>query len=80
MARDLGRYQIRAVAIAPGIFRTPLGDGVPQYIKDKLRKDTPMDRAGEPSELAHFAATIVENTYINGVALRIDGATRVSHI
>ena len=39
-----------------------------------------MDRFGMPEEFAHFAASIVENTYINGVALRIDGATRVSHI
>ena len=54
MARDLGRYNIRVVAIAPGIFDTPLGDVIPEPIKQGLRAATPMKRTGKPSEFGQF--------------------------
>ena len=80
MARDLGRYNIRVAAIAPGIFETPLSKLMSQKVKDALNKDTPMGRMGTTEEFAHFAQSIIENSYINGVHLRIDGATKFSHM
>ena len=80
MARDLGRYGIRAVAIAPAIFTTPMGANTPQALLDKANADTPMGRAGRPEEFSHMVGTVIENSYINGVSLRIDGATKLSHL
>jgi NAD(P)-dependent dehydrogenase (short-subunit alcohol dehydrogenase family) len=80
MARDLGKFGIRALAIAPGIFATPLAKNMPKSVTDKLNKDTPMGRAGEPDEFAHFVGACIENGYLNGVSLRIDGAIKMSNL
>ena len=80
MARDLGRYGIRAVSIAPALFETPIMQDMPEPLKKLRMKDTPMNRLGQPEEFAHFTACIVENSYINGVTLRIDGATKISNL
>ncbi len=80
MARDLGKFGIRVVAIAPGVFKTPLDRFIPQEIKEKLMRDTPMGRTGDPNEFADFVQTMVENNYINGVSLRIDGAIVMSYL
>ena len=72
MARDLGRYGIRAAAIAPGIFDTPLGKLMPQKIKERLRDASPMKRPGNTVEFAMFCRTVIENSYLNGVRLRVD--------
>ena len=78
MARDLGRFGIRVVSIAPGVFETTLGANIPKPLQERLRSDTPMKRPGDPPEFAHFVQTIIENSYLNGVHLRIDGAIKVS--
>lgn len=80
MARDLGRFNIRVVAIAPGIFETPLSSLMSEKVKAVLNKDTPMGRMGTPDEFAHFTQAIIENSYLNGVHLRIDGATKLSNL
>jgi len=80
MARDLGRYGIRCVAIAPGIFATPMGAAMKPEVRMRLNKDTPMGRPGKPSEFSHFAGALIENSYVNGVRLRIDGATKFSNM
>ena len=80
MARDLGKYGIRVAAIAPGIFATPIAAGMSQKVIDRLNRDTPMGRPGQPDEFAHVVGSIIENGYINGVHLRIDGATKFSHM
>jgi NAD(P)-dependent dehydrogenase (short-subunit alcohol dehydrogenase family) len=80
MARDLGRYGIRVAAIAPGVFETPLGHLIPEGVRKRLVADTPMGRMGQPEEFAHFVQSCIENSYINGVHLRIDGAIKMSHI
>ena len=68
MARDLGKYGIRAVAVAPGVFKTPMGDKMPnKKVLQKLMSDTPMGRPGDPDEFSHFIQSIIENSYINGV-------------
>ena len=80
MARDLGRYGIRVMAIAPGIFATPLIDLIPDKFRKRLSADSPMGRLGTSAEFAHTVSSCIENGYVNGVTWRIDGATRLSHI
>ena len=80
MARDLGKFGIRAAAVAPGIFATPMGAKMPKKVQDRLNADTPMGRPGKPAEFAHMVEFMIENSYVNGVSLRIDGATKLSHL
>ena len=80
MARDLGKFNIRVAAIAPGIFATPMGAKMSKKVQDRLNADTPMGRPGTPAEFAHMVGFCIENSYINGVSLRIDGATKLSHL
>ena len=78
MARDLARSGIRVMAIAPGIFKTPMLIGLGQEIMDGLAKDvTCPPRLGEPTEYARLAAFIVECGYLNGEVIRLDGALRM---
>ena len=55
MARDLGRYNIRVSAIAPGIMWSPMSDMMPDKLRNALLADTPMGRMGRPEEFAQFA-------------------------
>ena len=80
MARDLGKYGIRVVAIAPGVFMTPMANYVPRQAQEKLMRDTPMGRPGNVNEFSKFVETVIQNTYLNGVHLRIDGAIKMSHM
>lgn len=80
MARDLGRYGIRVVAIMPGPIETPMAALMSEKIKKQLCADTPMNRMGQPDEFAHLIQAIIENGYLNGVHLRLDGATKFSHV
>lgn len=78
IARDLARSRIRVCAIAPGIFGTPMLRGLPQEVQDSLAAEvTNPKRLGEPEEFARLAAFIVENGYMNGETIRIDGALRM---
>lgn len=78
IARDLARNNIRICAIAPGIFGTPMLRGLPQEVQDSLAAEvTNPKRLGEPEEYARLAAFIVENGYMNGETIRIDGALRM---
>lgn len=77
-ARDLGSALIRVDTIAPGIFKTPLMLGAPDNVLDSLGKQVPNpSRLGEPPEYALLAAQIVENPYLNGEVIRLDGAIRM---
>ena len=80
MARDLGKYNIRVAAIAPGIFETPMFNKGSKAIKKFGIMSTPMKRLGMPEEFAHMVNFIVENGYINGVSMRIDGAIKIAHL
>ena len=81
MARDLGKYQIRVAAVAPGVFYTPMGDTVKRKLPPGIiARTTPMNRMGQSDECAQIVCSMIENSYINGVALRIDGATILPHI
>ena len=79
MARDLGKYGIRVVAIAPGIMETPMSSLMPDKMRDSLNAMTPMGRMGQPDEFSHLVQTIIENGYLNGVHLRLDGAVKFAH-
>mmetsp|Transcript_19686 Transcript_19686/g.30404 ORF Transcript_19686/g.30404 Transcript_19686/m.30404 type:complete len:219 (+) Transcript_19686:101-757(+) len=74
MARTLGKYNIRVATVAPGIFHTPIAKDHPAEVIQMMMKQTPMGRPGKAKEFAHFVQAIVENPYINGGHLRIDGA------
>ena len=78
-ARELAQFGIRVCAIAPGIFATPMLKGLPQETQDSLGASVPFPkRLGEPEEYAKLALHIVENGYLNGEVIRIDGALRMA--
>lgn len=79
IARDLARNGIRTCTIAPGLFDTPLLAALPQEARDSLGKQVPFpDRLGRPSEFARMVQSIIENPYINGETIRLDGAIRMA--
>ena len=79
MARDLSRNGIRVMTIAPGIFGTPMGKGMPQEVQDALGAMVPFpSRLGEPEEYAKLAVAICENSMLNGETIRLDGAIRMA--
>ena len=79
IARELAQFGIRVNTIAPGIFLTPMLLGLPQEAQDSLGRSVPNPaRLGDPKEYAALAAHIVENGYINGETIRIDGALRMA--
>lgn len=78
IAREFTRIGVRVMAIAPGIFHTPMVDGMPDHIQESLAASIPFpSRLGQPEEFADLAAHIVENGYLNGGAIRLDGAVRL---
>lgn len=79
MARDLARNGVRVMAIAPGIFGTPMVTSMSQDIQDGLAAGIPFPpRLGDPAEFAALALHIVENAFLNGSVIRLDGATRLT--
>jgi NAD(P)-dependent dehydrogenase (short-subunit alcohol dehydrogenase family) len=78
IARELARFGIRCVAIAPGIFHTPMMDGMPKDVQDSLAAQVPFPpRLGRPEEFAQLVASILEIPMLNGTTLRLDGAIRM---
>lgn len=77
LALDLAPFGIRVVTIAPGGFMTPLQDQQPpEALKGYIDRTLVPKRLGQPEEFAHFVQSIIENSMINGVKLRLDGAVR----
>jgi NAD(P)-dependent dehydrogenase (short-subunit alcohol dehydrogenase family) len=78
-ARDLAKAQIRVVTIAPGTFDTPLLASLGEDIRAALAATIPHpSRLGRPGEFGALACHIVENSYINGEVIRLDGAIRMA--
>ena len=78
MARDLARSGIRVMAIAPGIFETPMMLGMPQEVRDALGAMVPFPpRLGKPDEYAQLVRAIFDNPMLNGEVIRLDGAIRM---
>ncbi|KGM54822.1 3-hydroxy-2-methylbutyryl-CoA dehydrogenase [Lysobacter daejeonensis GH1-9] len=79
MARELARFGIRVMTIAPGVFWTPMVDGMPQSVQESLAASIPFpSRLGQPEDFASLVAYILGNTYLNGETIRLDGATRLA--
>ena len=79
MARELARFGIRVMTIAPGVFWTPMVDGMPQSVRESLAASIPFpSRLGKPEDFASLVAYILGNTYLNGETIRLDGATRLA--
>lgn len=79
LARDLGRYGVRVVSIAPGPFGTPLTENMPNGYNEKLISESPFPhRMGRPEEYASLAMHLVDNAMMNGEIVRIDGAVRMA--
>lgn len=79
IARELARYGIRVMTIAPGIFWTPLLGSLPQDAQDSLGKQVPFpSRLGHPDEYALMVESIILNPMLNGETIRLDGAIRMA--
>ncbi len=79
IARELARYGIRVMTIAPGIFDTPLMASLPQAARDSLATQVPFPpRLGNPPEYAALVKHIIENEMLNGEVIRLDGAIRMA--
>jgi NAD(P)-dependent dehydrogenase (short-subunit alcohol dehydrogenase family) len=77
-ARDLASRQIRVNTIAPGTFDTPMLARLRQDIRDSLAAAVPHPRRlGDPDDYAHLAVSLLENPYVNGETIRLDGAIRM---
>ena len=79
VARELAQYGIRVVAIAPGIFDTPMMAGLPEAARESLGNQVPFpSRLGRPEEYAALVRHIIENEMLNGEVIRLDGAIRMA--
>ncbi|MCX7296725.1 MAG: SDR family NAD(P)-dependent oxidoreductase [Hyphomicrobiales bacterium] len=78
-ARELAQFGIRVLAIAPGIFATPMLTALPQETQDSLGASVPFPkRLGRPSEYAALVLHCIHNGYLNGEVIRLDGALRMA--
>lgn len=79
VARDLAQSGIRVATIMPGLFHTPMFDGLPEEARTALAASVPFpSRLGKPAEYAALATHICENIMLNGVGIRLDGAVRLA--
>ncbi|WP_113910983.1 3-hydroxyacyl-CoA dehydrogenase [Roseovarius dicentrarchi] len=79
IARELARSGIRVMTIAPGIFETPMMAAMPEEVQTSLGQSVPFpQRMGRPDEFAGLVAHIIENSYLNGEIIRLDGAIRMA--
>ncbi len=77
-ARELARFGVRVMTIAPGLMSTPMLHGMPQEVQESLGAQVPFPaRLGHPEEYAALVAHIVENPMLNGEVIRLDGAIRM---
>lgn len=78
LARDLAPHGIRVMTVAPGIFKTPILDGLPESVQLELGKMVPCpSRLGDPDEFARLVVSILTNPMLNGEVIRLDGALRM---
>lgn len=79
IAREMARFGIRVMTIAPGIFETPMMAGLPEKARQSLGEQVPFpSRLGKPTEYAALAQHIIENPMLNGETIRLDGAIRMA--
>ena len=79
MARDLAPLGVRVCAVAPGVFETPMMAGASEEVQASLAAAIPCPkRLGRPAEFGKLVASILENPYLNGEVIRLDGAVRMT--
>ncbi len=79
MARDLADKGVRVCSVAPGLFLTPLLQGLPEEVQASLGAQVPFpSRLGDPAEFAKIVAHICDNAMLNGEVIRLDGAIRMA--
>ncbi|MGE4089047.1 MAG: SDR family NAD(P)-dependent oxidoreductase, partial [Immundisolibacter sp.] len=79
LAREFARHGIRVVSIAPGLFKTPMLESLPDSVQQSLGASVPFPaRLGDPAEYAALVQVIVENVLLNGETIRLDGAIRLA--
>ena len=79
IARDLARDGVRVCSVLPGLFKTPLFEGLPEDAVKALSASVPFPaRLGHPDEYAHLVAHICENIMLNAECIRLDGAIRMA--
>lgn len=79
IAREFARIGVRVNTVAPGIFWTPMVDGMPEHVQESLSASIPFpSRLGKPEEFAELVIHIMQNSYINGETIRLDGAVRLA--
>ena len=79
LAREFARSGIRVMAIAPGLFLTPMLEGLPEEAQASLGAQVPFpNRLGDPDEFARLVEAIVQNPMLNGEVIRLDGAIRMA--
>jgi 3-hydroxyacyl-CoA dehydrogenase/3-hydroxy-2-methylbutyryl-CoA dehydrogenase len=79
IARECAAYGVRVMTIAPGIFETPIFSNFSDAVRESLSKMIPFPaRLGRPSEFASLVEHIIENSYLNGEVIRLDGAVRMA--
>jgi NAD(P)-dependent dehydrogenase (short-subunit alcohol dehydrogenase family) len=77
-AREFARSGVRVVSIAPGLFHTPMVEGLPAEVQRSLAEGIPFpQRLGQPDEFAALVEHIALNRFINGETIRLDGALRM---
>ena len=78
MARELARIGVRVMTLAPGVFHTPMVEGMPAPVYESLCAQVPYpSRLGRPAEFADAVAFVIGNRYLNGSVIRLDGAIRL---
>jgi NAD(P)-dependent dehydrogenase (short-subunit alcohol dehydrogenase family) len=78
-AREFAQFGIRVMAIAPGLFNTPMVEGLPQGVQDSLAATIPFPQMlGRPEQYADLVVHIIANRYLNGEVIRLDGALRMA--
>jgi NAD(P)-dependent dehydrogenase (short-subunit alcohol dehydrogenase family) len=79
IAREFADYGLRIVTIAPGLFETPMAQGLPEKVKESLVSMIPFPRRfGKPAEFASLVRQIIENPCLNGTTIRLDSAIRMA--
>lgn len=78
IAREMAGKGIRVMTVAPGIMATPMLLGMPEEVQDALNKSVPYGRMGKPEEFANLVNHIVNNAYLSGEVIRMDGALRMA--
>src|SRR5262249_20603397 len=78
-AREFAQFGIRVMTIAPGLFNTPMVEGLPQQARESLPAWIAFPKMlGRPEQYADLVSHIIENRYLNGEVIRLDGAIRMA--